>query len=109
MQKPYFPDRQPRVGAHMTRVRVHNFTLSLDGYGAGPLQTREIPLGIGGEALHDWLIQRARSSGSMASPAALRASTTIWRVVSARVWVPGSWAATCSDRFVVRGWMTLGV
>src|SRR5437899_1841351 len=38
------------------RVRVHNFTISLDGYGAGPRQTREDPLGVGGEALHEWLI-----------------------------------------------------
>ena len=40
----------------MTRVRVHNFSISLDGYGAGPLQTREEPLGVGGEELHDWFI-----------------------------------------------------
>ena len=40
----------------MTRIRVHNFTISLDGYGAGPRQTREEPLGVGGEALHDWFI-----------------------------------------------------
>ena len=40
----------------MTRVRVHNFSISLDGYGAGPRQTREEPLGEGGEALHDWYI-----------------------------------------------------
>ena len=40
----------------MTRVRVHNFSISLDGYGAGPLQTREEPLGAGGEELHDWFI-----------------------------------------------------
>ncbi len=40
----------------MTRVRVHNFSISLDGYGAGPLQTREEPLGVGGEELHDWYI-----------------------------------------------------
>ena len=40
----------------MTRVRVHNFTISLDGYGAGPRQTREEPLGVGGEALHDWFV-----------------------------------------------------
>jgi hypothetical protein len=32
----------------MARVRVHNFTISLDGYGAGPHQTRENPLGVGG-------------------------------------------------------------
>jgi dihydrofolate reductase len=40
----------------MSRVRVHNFTISLDGYGAGPRQTRENPLGVGGEGLHKWFI-----------------------------------------------------
>ncbi len=40
----------------MARVRVHNFTISLDGYGAGPHQTRADPLGVGGEALHEWFI-----------------------------------------------------
>jgi len=38
----------------MARVRVHNFAISIDGYGAGPRQTREEPLGVGGEALHEW-------------------------------------------------------
>jgi hypothetical protein len=36
---------------HVARVRVHNFTISIDAYGAGPRQTREEPLGVGGEAL----------------------------------------------------------
>ena len=40
----------------MTRLIVSSFTISLDGYGAGPNQTRENPLGIGGEELHDWLV-----------------------------------------------------
>ena len=40
----------------MARVRIHNFSISIDGYGAGPRQTREDPLGVGGEALHDWFI-----------------------------------------------------
>lgn len=40
----------------MSRVRVSNFTLSLDGYGAGPRQSLEQPLGVGGETLHQWLI-----------------------------------------------------
>jgi dihydrofolate reductase len=40
----------------MSRVRVHNFTISLDGYGAGPHQTRDHPLGVGGETLHGWFI-----------------------------------------------------
>lgn len=40
----------------MTRVRVEAFTISLDGYGAGPDQTTTNPLGVGGENLHHWMI-----------------------------------------------------
>jgi dihydrofolate reductase len=39
----------------MTRVRVEGFTISLDGYGAGPGQDLDNPLGIGGTELHQWL------------------------------------------------------
>ena len=39
----------------MTRVRVESFTISLDGYGAGPDQDIDNPLGIGGTDLHQWL------------------------------------------------------
>ena len=38
----------------MSRVRVNSFGLSLDGYGAGPGQGLEQPLGRGGEDLHRW-------------------------------------------------------
>jgi dihydrofolate reductase len=40
----------------MPRLLVSGFTISLDGYGAGPRQSREDPLGVGGEELHDWLV-----------------------------------------------------
>jgi dihydrofolate reductase len=40
----------------MPKLRVHNFAISLDGYGAGPDQDRANPLGVGGEALHDWFV-----------------------------------------------------
>jgi dihydrofolate reductase len=39
----------------MTRVRVESFSISLDGYGAGPDQSLDNPLGIGGPDLHQWL------------------------------------------------------
>jgi len=38
----------------MSKLRVNGFTLSLDGYGAGPDQDLENPLGVGGKALHKW-------------------------------------------------------
>ncbi|MBZ9808394.1 dihydrofolate reductase family protein [Mesorhizobium sp. BR1-1-9] len=40
----------------MSKLRVNAFTLSLDGYGAGPDQDLKNPLGVGGEALHKWMI-----------------------------------------------------
>jgi dihydrofolate reductase len=40
----------------MTQVRVENFTISLDGYGAGPDQSVEHPLGVGAETLHGWMM-----------------------------------------------------
>jgi dihydrofolate reductase len=40
----------------MSKLRVHNFAISLDGYGAGPSQDLDNPLGVGGEALHDWIV-----------------------------------------------------
>jgi len=40
----------------VSKLLVNAFTLSLDGYGAGPDQTLENPLGVGGENLHKWLI-----------------------------------------------------
>jgi len=38
----------------MSRLRVHNFSISVDGYGAGPDQDLANPLGVGGMALHEW-------------------------------------------------------
>jgi dihydrofolate reductase len=40
----------------MTRVRVESFTISLDGYAAGPEQSLDKPLGVGGTDLHQWLL-----------------------------------------------------
>jgi dihydrofolate reductase len=39
----------------MPSVRVRNFTMSLDGYGAGPDQGLESPIGVGGQSLHEWM------------------------------------------------------
>jgi dihydrofolate reductase len=38
----------------MSRLRVNAFSVSLDGYGAGPGQDLDHPLGVGGMALHEW-------------------------------------------------------
>ena len=38
----------------MSKLRVESFTISLDGFGAGPDQDLGNPLGVGGGALHGW-------------------------------------------------------
>ena len=40
----------------MSRVRVACFAVSVDGHGAGPDQSLENPLGVGGTALHEWAL-----------------------------------------------------
>ena len=41
----------------MPKLRVHCLSMSLDGYIAGPDQGPDDPLGIGGEALHEWVFE----------------------------------------------------
>ncbi len=71
----------------MTRVRVESFTISLDGYGAGPEQSLENPLGVGGEAMHDWVV-----------------STRAWRQMHGK---EGGTSGTDED-FAARGNRNLG-
>ena len=39
----------------MSKLRVHGFTISIDGYGAGPHQDLQNPLGVNGPELMEWL------------------------------------------------------
>lgn len=41
----------------MSKVRVSAFSLSLDGYSAGPSQDLQNPLGVGGLELFDWFLR----------------------------------------------------
>src|SRR6266852_5242796 len=41
----------------MGKLRVHNLSISIDGYGAGPNQSLENPLGVGGPRLHEWVFK----------------------------------------------------
>lgn len=40
----------------MQKLRVESFSISIDGFGAGPNQSLDNPLGAGGEDLHEWFI-----------------------------------------------------
>lgn len=38
----------------MSKLRVHSFSISIDGFGAGPNQDLQNPLGVGGPELFEW-------------------------------------------------------
>ena len=48
----------------MPKLRVHNFAISLDGFGAGPNQDLDNPLGAGGRQLHQWAFATATFHGT---------------------------------------------
>jgi dihydrofolate reductase len=54
--------------AAMSLVRVHNFSISLDGFGTGEGQSRDEPFGHAGDRLHEWMFAtrwwRAGHTGS---------------------------------------------
>jgi dihydrofolate reductase len=43
-----------RTDPSLSKLRVESFTISLDGFGAGPNQDIDNPLGVGGSSLHGW-------------------------------------------------------
>jgi dihydrofolate reductase len=51
----------------MTLTRVHNFSISLDGFGSGEPQSLDAPFGHAGQRLHEWMFATRswqRSGGS---------------------------------------------
>jgi dihydrofolate reductase len=52
----------------MSRLRVNCFTISLDGYGAGPDQDEQNPLGKGGPDLHQWFRPTRTFQGLFGDP-----------------------------------------
>jgi len=51
----------------MSKLRFR-ISMSLDGFVAGPDQSVDNPLGIGGEGLHDWVVQLAAWRGAHGLP-----------------------------------------
>lgn len=71
----------------MSRLRVEGFSISLDGFGAGPSQSLENPLGIGGMDLHKWIFE----------------TDTFQQMVAGQ---PG--AKNVDDKFAARGFRNIG-
>src|SRR4051812_2247850 len=52
----------------MPKLVVLNFCMSLDGYVAGPDQTLDNPLGVGGEDLHRWIFETRTGRDMIGEP-----------------------------------------
>lgn len=79
----------------MSRLRVNSFSISIDGYGAGPDQSLENPQGVGGMTLHEWVFGTRTFQQMHASFAGDLIADKAARV-------------DADDAFVVRGFENLG-
>jgi dihydrofolate reductase len=73
----------------MSKLRVNAFSISIDGYGAGPNQDLENPMGTGGMALHQWVF----------------GTRTFQKMIGADV---AAGRADVDDQFAARGFENLG-
>lgn len=86
----------------MAKLRAHNLAVSLDGYLAGPGQSVENPLGVGGEGLHEWVF--AEDRGPVDSDFVARGTDGIGATVMGRNMfgpVRGDWESWSGEW---RGW-----
>jgi dihydrofolate reductase len=63
----------------MSKLRVNAFGISLDGYGAGVQQGLENPLGIGGMAVHQWMLGTKTFQSMHAEPSAASVEQAVAR------------------------------
>ena len=84
----------------MSLARVHNFSISLDGFGTGEGQSHDAPFGHAGERLHEWMFATRWWREMSASPAAAAASTTPSPGCTVRGSAPRSWV----PQFGYPGW-----
>ena len=88
----------------VSQVRVHNFSVSLDGFGTGAGQSLEAPFGHAGTRLHQRFSSRpVPSAPCRASPAAAPASTMLSPAPGNRASAPRSWGGASSARTTAPG------
>ena len=92
----------------MSKLRVHAIGMSIDGSGAGPNQSLENPLGMGGVHCTSGRSGHGLFTEYTASRVGLRMLTTILSRVVLGTLARGSLGGTCLDRCVVLGPMRVG-
>lgn len=89
----------------MQKLRVQNFGVSLDGYSAGPSQSVDHPLGVGGTGLMEWFFQtRAFKEMHNREPR----GTVGLRNVPEQAFGDGRGGAEIDDDYAARGFENVG-
>jgi dihydrofolate reductase len=96
-------------------LSVHMFSISTDGFAAGATQSRQDPLGVGGESLHTWAVASPAFHGRPIPPgeanaddrAILRGTAGIGATIMGRNMfgpIRGAWPTAPDDPDAWRGW-----
>src|SRR5580658_9692982 len=94
--------------ARVGRVRVAGFSVSLDGFGAGPEQSLQDPLGKRGTELHSWFFGTKTFKAMFGQGGGSEGVDETFAHRSMTASVPSSLAGTCSVRCAGNGWTTAG-
>src|ERR1700760_4073445 len=87
---------QPIKEARVGRVRVAGFLVSLDGFGAGPEQSLQNPLGKRGTELHTWFFGTKTFKAMFGEGGGSEGVDETFAHRSMDGFVPSSLAETCS-------------
>src|SRR3546814_2704226 len=81
----------------MSRTRIHNLSISLDGFATGEPQSAEAPFGHAGERLHEWMFATrfwAKTAGNVGADHAFAACHEAGigaEIMGANKFVPPGW------------------
>src|SRR3546814_17095262 len=83
----------------MSRTRIHNLSISLDGFATGEPQSAEAPFGHAGERLHEWMFATrfwAKTAGTVGADHAFAACHEAGigaEIMGAKKFGPPGWQA----------------
>ena len=83
----------------MSLTRIHNFSISLDGFGTGEGQSLDAPFGHAGQRLHEWMFATRCWHEMVGEPGGTGGVDDAFAAaVRVRASAPRSWAPASSDR-----------
>ena len=82
----------------MSQVRVHNFSVSLDGFGTGAGQSLDAPFGHAGTRLHEWFFPTRTFRAMQGQPGGSTGIDDAFASAWARASAPRSWGGASSAR-----------